>query len=362
LNYTWTPPTGLSSTTGSTVTSTVLATTTYTVTGTTSGCVGTATATVTISPNPTVTVNSATICAGSTATLTATGATSYTWSPPTGLSSTSGAIVTANPSTTTTYTVTGTSGSCTGTANATVTVNPIPTVSAQNNGPLCPGDFLQLFANGSSSATYVWSGPNGFSSTQQNPNIPAITAAAAGTYTVSITLNGCTSSSTTTLVVNPGVSSAITPVSALCVNSPQITLTAVTPGGVWSGTGITNPSTGTFDPSIAGSGIHAITYTIAGACGGPGTANIQVNALPQVNFSASVTSGCDPLTVVFTNLSTPVGTSVLWDLGNGQDAGAINSISTTYTSSGCKDVTLTVTDAAGCTNSLIQNARNVCAW
>ena len=52
------------------------------------------------------TVNSATICSGSSATLTASGASSYAWSPSTGLNTTIGASVIANPSVTTTYTIT----------------------------------------------------------------------------------------------------------------------------------------------------------------------------------------------------------------------------------------------------------------
>ncbi|MFM8431833.1 MAG: hypothetical protein ACKOA1_03460, partial [Bacteroidota bacterium] len=49
--------------------------------------------------------------------------TTYSWSPSTFLNTTSGATVTARPTTTTTYTVTGTTGSCTGSATVTVTVN-----------------------------------------------------------------------------------------------------------------------------------------------------------------------------------------------------------------------------------------------
>ena len=70
------------------------------------------------------------ICIGSSTILTAQSSVSYTytWSPPTGLSSTTGASVTANPTTTTTYTVTAvaTDGTgCTRTAKDTITVSPL---------------------------------------------------------------------------------------------------------------------------------------------------------------------------------------------------------------------------------------------
>ena len=57
----------------------------------------------------------------------------------------------------------------------------------------------------------------------------------------------------------------ICPPEPLCQNDPPITLTASTSGGTWSGTGITNASTGEFNPSVAGIGTHWIYYTIS--CG-----------------------------------------------------------------------------------------------
>jgi hypothetical protein len=44
-----------------------------------------------------------------------------------------------------------------------------------------------------------------------------------------------------------------------------VNLSPAQSGGTWSGTGITNPSTGTFNPSVAGAGTFVITYSIS--CG-----------------------------------------------------------------------------------------------
>ena len=69
------------------------------------------------------TVTDITICPGVSTTLTTTGATSYTWSPATGLSSTTVANPIARPLSTTTYTVVGSGGvGCFNTAKVTVTV------------------------------------------------------------------------------------------------------------------------------------------------------------------------------------------------------------------------------------------------
>jgi hypothetical protein len=67
------------------------------------------------------------ICAGESVVLTASGADTYVWSPATGLSSTTGNVVTASPLSSTTYTVTGTAANgCSGTDDVTVVVNPTP--------------------------------------------------------------------------------------------------------------------------------------------------------------------------------------------------------------------------------------------
>ncbi|MEO8149224.1 MAG: T9SS type A sorting domain-containing protein [Bacteroidia bacterium] len=127
----WTPATFLNSTTSETPTATnVTATTTYTVNvtdfcgNTTSGSV-----TLNVNPLPSITINStpspASICTSGSVSLTADNAVTYTWSPSTGLSATTGGTVTASPQVTTTYIVTGTSSfGCTSTQSVTVNVSP----------------------------------------------------------------------------------------------------------------------------------------------------------------------------------------------------------------------------------------------
>ncbi|HSY75612.1 MAG TPA: hypothetical protein VK890_02075, partial [Bacteroidia bacterium] len=106
--YKWGPSTGLSSTSGASVTVSPPGTITYSVTGTTSlGCKATATATITVaSPTISVTASPPTICLGSGSKLTASGAATYKWAPTTGLNATTGASVIAMPSGTGTYTYT----------------------------------------------------------------------------------------------------------------------------------------------------------------------------------------------------------------------------------------------------------------
>ena len=122
-SYLWSPG-------GSTATSiSAIASGSYSVTVSNGTCSNTSTG-INVSVNALPTITSSTnvaICNGSSTTLSASGGLTYSWSPSTGLSSTTGASVTAIPTVTTTYTVTGyNSGSCANTAIVTVSVNPSP--------------------------------------------------------------------------------------------------------------------------------------------------------------------------------------------------------------------------------------------
>src|SRR5205814_7444977 len=73
--------------------------------------------------------------------------------------------------------------------------------TASNGGPYCEGATISLSTPFVSGANYAWTGPNGFTSSQQNPTRANATTADAGTYSVTVTLNGCTSAAGTTSVV-----------------------------------------------------------------------------------------------------------------------------------------------------------------
>ncbi|WP_198172437.1 M43 family zinc metalloprotease [Hymenobacter ginkgonis] len=81
----------------------------------------------------------------------------------------------------------------------------VAAAAASTSGAACPGGTIALAASGPSSATYAWTGPNGYVSTLQNPVLTNVTASAAGTYIVTTTLNGgaCTSTASVAAVVSP---------------------------------------------------------------------------------------------------------------------------------------------------------------
>ncbi len=233
--YLWTPATFLSSTTIANPVCTPTATTTYTctVTGGQLGC-WTASSTITITSGAAIaTVAPATVCIGGCAPLTASGAVTYTWSPATALSATTGANVTACPTITTTYTVTGTDiTGCTGSTTVVVTVNPaLSTTAVVAPNPICIGSSATLTANGSGGSgtgyNYVWSPGNLTGSSV------TVSPTSTTTYTVTIT-DDCTTpagTQTVTLTVNPlPVISSIPPVAGCvpyCYNFTDLTPNAI---------------------------------------------------------------------------------------------------------------------------------------
>ena len=83
--------------------------------------------------------------------------------------------------------------------------NIVCTLSAANNGPVCSGGSFNLTATAVTNATYLWSGPNCFSSTQQNPTlVTAPITPGQYVYTVTATgLNGIACTDTTIVTVLP---------------------------------------------------------------------------------------------------------------------------------------------------------------
>ncbi|MES2388504.1 MAG: T9SS type A sorting domain-containing protein [Bacteroidota bacterium] len=126
----------------------------------------TATATITSPPSMTITPGGATTyceAQGNSVSLTATaGFDSYAWSPSTGLSATTGATVTANPSTTTTYTVVGhvDATGCNSPQTVTVTVTPRIDVTASSSvsGPVCSGTPITLTSSAFNTAKTIVGG------------------------------------------------------------------------------------------------------------------------------------------------------------------------------------------------------------
>jgi gliding motility-associated-like protein len=275
----------------------------YTVTATVGNCTGPPTSVTVmvnqIPVNPVASSNSP-ACIGYPITLsvsTFAGAV-YHWTGPNGFSSNlqNPVINSASAASAGTYTVTVTAPGCSVTASAStvVVVNQTPIApTASSNSPVCIGSNLNLTASNVAGAIYQWTGPNGFSSNLRNPVISNASAAASGVYSVTVTVNGCTSAATTTNVVIsvPKVAFAGNN-QVVCANSPQVTLAGTITSdntGIWisSGTGTFSPSntslSATYTPSVADIAAGNITLTLSsvnnGGCG-VASSSIQVTITP----------------------------------------------------------------------------------
>jgi len=336
--YAWSPATGLSATTGATVTANPVVTTSYTVTGTTGLCGNSARVTVTVKPTPTVVVNNtaSTICSGGTGTnITASGATTYSWLPVAGLSSTTAATVTANPTLTTTYTVTGTTNTCSGTANSVITVTPTPTVTVTPpTSTICPGGNVILTASGAT--TYTWAPATGLSATIGN--IVTASPTVTTTYTVTGTSGTCSSSTTITVKVDHIATINITPASSVLCSGNGVLLTASGSSNyTWS------PATGlsaTTGAIVTASPTITTTYTVSNGSPCPASTDsvtVTINPTPTITVTPSSSSLCSGKSVP---LAASGATNFTWTPATGltsttgaNDTASPNA-STTYTVTG----------------------------
>ena len=251
---------------------------------------GNATITVYQLPSPTAT-NNGPVCAGSLLSLTGgpDGMASYSWTGPNGFTSALQSP-TVSPSTTSamagvyTLTVINSNG-CLNSVTTGVIVNPLPVATAGNNSPICAGTTLSLSGGPAGMTSYSWSGPGGYTSSQQNPTVSSsATVLMSGTYDLTvIDGNGCQSSASTVATVNPLPTANITGTTEVCKDAsfPDITFT---------GSSGTAPYTFTYN--INGGGNTTVTTTVGNSVNVPvptGNAGLFTYNLVNVQDASSTT-------------------------------------------------------------------------
>lgn len=117
-----------------------------------------------------------------------------------------------------------------GSGSTDCTILPPP---VSNNGPLCVGETLNLYAETITNASYWWTGPAGFLSAQQNPVIPNVTMANAGDYSCVITVNGQSSDPaiTTVIIYNLPTAVLLSADTTVCPGTPAYALMQFTGWG-----------------------------------------------------------------------------------------------------------------------------------
>ncbi len=333
--YSWNPAVNLSASSGTTVTGTPAATESYTIIGTdANGCFSNTTSTITVNSLPTITANSATICVGQqTATLTAAGATTYSWIPGTGLSATTGAVVTGTPGATQNYTVAGmdANGCISGTTTA-ITVNSLPIITV-NSSTICVGQQTATLTAGGAT-TYSWIPGTGLSAT--TGSVVTGTPGATQNYTVGgIDANGCINGTITAITVNPLPVITVSPDMTVCPLSANTLTASGATSYTWSPNIYLNTNTAA---SVICTPSVTTTYTIDGTsaltCTNTAVMTIAVQNTVVVNATASTPTIC-PL--ASSSLTATGATSYTWSpsltlsAANGSVVTAAPASSTTYT-------------------------------
>jgi gliding motility-associated-like protein len=116
-------------------------------------------------------------------------------------------------------------------------------------------------------------------------------------------------------------------------------------------------STGSSSNPLTVSPLTTTTYTVTGTtagCTGTAISTVTVNPTPVINSAANNNNDCQPMTVPFTDNSTPIISTYSWDFGDptsGTNTSNIQNPTHIYQNGGSYNVTITVTTAAGCTST-----------
>ena len=213
-------------------------------------------------------------------------------------------------------------------------------------------------STGTGTLSYEWDFGDGGASADPNP---VHTYTVAGTYSVKLLVRnngGCTDSIVKVNIINIGtVKASFTTPALICSNEPFTIINNTSPapiGALW-----------TFGDGSSSTDINPIktyaqagNYTIKlvsdfGACKDSVSQTVKVVAKAKAVFTADDSTACKaPFTAGFTASSTGA-VSYQWLFGDGgRDTGS--HVSHTFQAAGEYDVTLIVTNAAGCTDTLVK--------
>jgi len=237
-----------------------------------------------------------------------------------------------------------------------VEVNGIPdSISVTSNSPVCSGSDLQFNATGG--ASYVWSGPNGFSDNIPFPHIFSSSLSDSGIYYADIlTLGGCIARDSTHVTMI-GTDVHAWPDTAICkglsvrlIASKGTSYSWTPPNGL-SNTSVINPIA---KPDVTTT--YIVKVTDKDGCSD--TAKIKITVRNSVELVAGI-SGTDYLcrpydSASFNDISAGKIINWSWSFGNGQ-TDTTNKPPTQYYSIPDNEddyiVRFAVTDTAGCTDT-----------
>ena len=171
------------------------------------------------------------------------------------------------------------------------------TASAAPN-PICEGGTLSLTGGATDATSWSWTGPNGFTSSSQNPTIVGITTAGAGVYTLTAS-NACGGSAPPVNTASVVVSAAPSTADAGSDINPACDATTATLAG-------NTPTTGTGEWSVV-SGTATITTPSSPTSGVTGLASTGTATLRWTISNSPCTASTDDVVITTTACSFTCG-------------------------------------------------------
>jgi gliding motility-associated-like protein len=157
-------------------------------------------------------------------------------------------------------------------------------------------------------------------------------------------------------LVSPDVFlNAYSNIDSICPGDPVL-MTAEPSGGNNHYTIILENDTVNYTSVLYPNLTYDYTFTVIDGCGETATAIVPifVYPIPPASFYPDIMKGCQPLTVSFIETSPDSGQTFLWNFGDGDPSniGTNKNPIHVYQNAGDFDVSLTVTSADGCLNTI----------
>jgi hypothetical protein len=161
---------------------------------------------------------------------------------------------------------------------------------------------------------------------------------------------------TSTLFIKRFDDATINKEPVFCTYTSPRALSPINPisGAIFSGSGITSPLTGMFDPQVAGVGSHLITYVTPGVCGDTGTEYIIVADQPKFLIGPTQIDGCTPFSLTLNTNGPSLLKKYNWSFPSIQNGAVTSTEATptrTFTKLGLNKVELIAEDTNGCADT-----------
>jgi hypothetical protein len=226
-----------------------------------------------------------------------------------------------------------------------VAIGENPTASASGGVLSCTAGSIMLNASSTTSGvSYSWTGPGGFTSTQQNPSVTSV-----GTYNLTVTTsNGCTDTAQAQVTADTDVPNVSATGGLLTCDISETTINAnsTTSGVSYSWTGPSGFTSSQKSPTVSIPGIYTATVTAENGCTSSAEAEVIADQNgPSLNISAGMLS-CNILETKISVIASSNAASFSWTGPNG-----FSSLDKEPTIEEIGLYTITSTAENGCTTS-----------